>query len=71
MFIIFQHLSEEDKSEKTIANQNTLLENQQYLKNITSNLQTHEFEELQVLKNRQDISSNNSKKLDKILEILN
>lgn len=70
LFIILQHISEEEKTETTIANQETLLENQQYLKNITTELRTHEFEEMHVLKERSDISTNNSKKLDQILELL-
>lgn len=70
MFIILQHLNEESKTETTIANQKTLLENQNYLKNITEELRAHEFEEMNILKGRSDISSNNSKKLDQVLETL-
>lgn len=70
LFIILQHISEESKVETTLANQETLLENQEYLRNITTELRTHEFKEMIVLKERSDISANNSKKLDQILDLL-
>lgn len=70
MFIILQHLNEESKTETTLANQNTLLENQNYLKNITEELRAHELAEISVLEERKDISYNNSKKLDQVLDLL-
>lgn len=70
LFIIMQHLNEESKTETTIANQKTLLENQQYLRNLTEELRAHESEELIILEERSDISFNNSKKLDQVLETL-
>lgn len=70
LFLILQHLTEEEQTQNAIANQNTLLENQNYLKNITQELRSHEFEEMNVLKERSDISFNNSKKLDQVLDLL-
>lgn len=64
LFLVVQHLSEQDEANKFVANQNTLLENQMFLKNITSELQKHEFAELKELEKRTEISSNNSEKLD-------
>jgi saccharopine dehydrogenase-like NADP-dependent oxidoreductase len=69
-FIILQHLNEEEETNKSLANQETLIENQNYIKNLTQKLQTHEMEEMKELKQRTDVSLNNSKKLDQILELL-
>ena len=71
LFLVFQHLGEEAKEKRNIATQQTLLENQLFLKNITSNLQSHEFAELKEMKHRTEISEQNTKKLDKLLSYLN
>jgi len=70
LFLILQHMNENDIVKRTFANQKTLLENQHFLKNITSELKEHEFMEMKELEKRTDISLNNSKKLDEILKSL-
>lgn len=70
LFIVLQHIEEEESANTFIANQETLLENQNYLKNITNGLQSHEFAEMSILEERKEISLNNSEKLDQVLEIL-
>lgn len=67
LFLVVQHLNEDDIVKKTFANQKTLLENQKFLKNITEILHDHEILEMTELQKRTEISLNNSKKLDKIL----
>lgn len=69
-FLIFQHMTENDVVLKTFANQKTLIENQNYLKNITNTLHEHELKEISELEKRTEISLNNSKKLDQILKSL-
>ena len=70
LFLIIQHIADEDNSKTFIANQETLLQNQNYLKNISNILHEHEIKEMSELEKRTEISYNNSMKLDRILDII-
>lgn len=71
LFLILQHMREEDSNAKTIANQETLIQNQMLLKQLLSEAKTHEIREETFLGNNTKtnikISSSNSEKLDKAL----
>lgn len=69
-FFVLQHIAIEEETEISKAKQDTVLENQNILKNITEDLQTHEFAEMKELQERTEISSNNSEKLDQVIELL-
>lgn len=75
LFIIFQHLNEEESAEKTIANQETLIQNQDLLKELLADAKGHEQREEGYLGNSTEtnvkISSSNSERLDMILDYLN
>jgi hypothetical protein len=70
LFIIMQHLSEEEETAKSIANQETLLKNQGFLVNITEAVHNHEQDERAWMEMHRNISIANGEKLDKIIKIL-
>lgn len=85
LFLVFQHLEEEDSTARTQANQETLLENQAFLKqileevkNVLEENEEHEMKELKKMDfllhlfntTGSNVTKQNSHKLDKIIGML-
>lgn len=75
LLLILQHVNEEQSSQKTIANQETLIQNQQLLKELLADAKSHEMREEKLLGNNTSInigiSKSNSERLDILLDYFN
>lgn len=75
MFVILQHFNEEEITKDTLANQQTLIQNQQLLKQLLNDAKGHEIREEAILGNTTSTnlatSQANSERLEKIMKYLN
>lgn len=75
MFVILQHFNEEEMTKDTLANQQTLIQNQQLLKQLLNDAKGHEIREEAILGNTTSTnlatSQANSERLEKIMKYLN
>lgn len=74
LIFVLQHALEEEKSDQGLENQKAILKNQDLLNQLINEIRTHENKEEKMIDEKtafgNDISLNNSKKLDEIITFL-